>query len=167
MDWKIEPLGSSHEKTGFRCGKPPLDEFLTRFASQYAKRGLARTYVAVRGEEKAVCGYYSLAVGGVPFENAPAELSRKLPAHPIPVVLLARLAVDQSVQKAGLGRRLIGHAVENCLRVADQVGVVAVIVEAIDDEAVRYYQHYGFTLIPGVARQLFIRIDTLRKEARA
>ena len=93
-EWVIEPLNASHERGDFCCGKTPLDTFLHSLVGQYEKRRLGRTYVAVRQGEKRVAGYYTLASGAIAFENVPAKPAKKLPRHPVPVVLLARLAVD-------------------------------------------------------------------------
>ena len=106
-EWKIERLTRSHERASFTCGKPPLDDFLRSLVTQYEKRNLGRTYVAVRAGEPRVLGYYTLASGSVPFQNLPAPAARKLARHPVPVILLARLAVDQSVQGQGLGESLL------------------------------------------------------------
>src|SRR5438874_470174 len=97
-DWQIEHLDSTHQRQEFVCGKPPLDDFLKSLVSQYEKRNLGRTYVAVRPGEKQVCGYYTLASGSVPFAHIPAKAAKKLPKHPVPVALLGRLAVAETVQ---------------------------------------------------------------------
>src|SRR4051794_23005090 len=101
-EWQVEPLEKAHERAEFTCGRSLLDNFLRTLVSQYEKRRLGRTYVLVRSGEKRVLGYYTLASSAVSFENLPAEATRKLPRHPVPVILLARLAVDQSVQGQGL-----------------------------------------------------------------
>src|SRR5688572_30335070 len=107
MKWVIQPLGRDHDRDQFACGSQPLNDFLLRYATQYAKRNLARTYVAVRAGEVRVLGYYCLSCGGVPFENWPQSTVKRLPEHPVPVVLLGRLAVDQSVHDQGLGGQLL------------------------------------------------------------
>src|SRR3954467_10074553 len=101
-DWQIERLEGRHSREAFSCGKPPLDDFILKLVSQYEKRNLGRTYVAVKAGEAQVRGYYTVASGAVPFQNLPVKSARKLPRHPVPVILLARLAVDLSVQGQGL-----------------------------------------------------------------
>src|SRR6185312_9422734 len=86
-DWRIEQLDRSHNRGEFCCGKAPLDEFLRSLVSQYEKRNLGRTYVAVKEGEEKVYGYYTLASSAVPFANVPPKSARKLPRHPIPVAL--------------------------------------------------------------------------------
>jgi hypothetical protein len=93
-DGSIERFERSHVRDAFACGKPPLNEFIQRLVSHYEKRNLGRTYVAVRLGEKQVRGYYTLASESVPFQNLPDPSTKKLPKHPVPVILLARLAVD-------------------------------------------------------------------------
>jgi len=138
MNWAIEPFSASHHRDGFDCGKQPFTDFLKQFAGQYEKRNLARTFVAVRQYEKKILGYYSLASGAVRFESMPETAAKKLPRHPVPVAVLARLAVDLTEKGQGLGRLLIGDALTRCVSLSDQLGIHAVFVEAIDDEAVRF-----------------------------
>jgi GNAT superfamily N-acetyltransferase len=159
--YRIERLDRSHERGEFTCGKEPLDLFLRTLVSQYEKRRLGRTYVAVLPDEKKVRGYYTLASGAVAFENLPQPATRKLPRHPLPVVLLARLAVDQSAQGKGLGKLLLMDAFSRCLALAQQLGVHAVEVDAIDDEAVAFYQKYGFVSLLDNPRHLYLAMATI------
>src|SRR5271154_2290372 len=93
-EWRIEPLRASHERGEFSCGKSPLDDFLRLRASQYEKRRLGRTYVATFPGAMKVAGYYTLAAGAVAIANLPPEAAKRIPKHPVPVILLGRLAVD-------------------------------------------------------------------------
>jgi GNAT superfamily N-acetyltransferase len=161
-DWRIERLERSHERSSFACGKPPLDEFIRRLVSQYEKRNLGRTYVAVRPGERQVIGDYTLASGAIAFQNLPASAAKKLPKHPVPVVLLARLAVDQSAQGQGLGEVLLIDALDRCLGRADKVGVHAVEVDAIDQPAGAFYEKYGFVALPDSQLHLFLPLSTIR-----
>jgi GNAT superfamily N-acetyltransferase len=160
-EWSVERLDRSHERAEFSCGKAPLDNFLRALVSQYEKRRLGRTYVAVRPGEKRVVGYYTLAAGAVSFANLPAEGTRKLPRHPVPVVLLARLAVDQSAQGQGLGAFLLTDALRRALSLADQLGVHAVEVDAIDEEARALYQRYGFVPLQDDPLHLYLPLATI------
>src|SRR5438309_2342147 len=101
--WSIEPLKATHERGEFCCGKAPLDEFLRTLVSQYEKRNVGRTFVAVAQGENRVCGYYTLAAASVEFGHLPEDLAKKLPKHPVPVAHLGRLAVDKSAQGKRLG----------------------------------------------------------------
>jgi GNAT superfamily N-acetyltransferase len=160
-EWVIEPLSRAHERGEFCCGKGPLDQFLHSLVSQYEKRRLGRTYVVTRPSEKRVLGYYTLASGAVSFEKLPAKAAKKLPRHPVPVVLLARLAVDQSTQGQGLGRVLLTDALRRCLALANQLGVHAVEVDAIDEQAKAFYEKYGFVALEDNPRHLYLPIATL------
>ena len=160
-DWRIERLNRTHERGEFCCGKAPLDEFLRSLVSQYEKRNLGRTYVAVAEGEKRVYGYYTLASSAVPFAHVPPKTARKLPRHPVPVALLARLAVDQAAQGKGLGAELLMDALRRCRGLAAALGIFAVEVLAIDDEARRFYEKYGFTPLLDDERHLYLPKKTL------
>jgi GNAT superfamily N-acetyltransferase len=160
-DWRIERLDRTHERGEFCCGKAPLDAFLRSLVSQYEKRNLGRTYVAVKEGEKRVYGYYTLASSAVPFAHVPTKIARKLPRHPVPVALLARLAVDQAAQGQGLGAELLIDALRRCRELAAALGIFAVEVLAIDDEARRFYEKYGFTSLVDDERHLYLPMKTL------
>ena len=162
-DWQIERLDRSHERREFSCGRAHLDDFLRTLASQYEKRNLGRTYVAVRPGEKRVLGYYTLAPGSVSFESLPSRRARKLPRHPVPVVLLARLAVDQSAQGQGLGAALLVDALERCLTLAEALGVHAVEVDALDGVAKSFYEKYGFIPLLDAPNHLYLPVPTIRQ----
>lgn len=165
-EWIIERLNASHDRTDFQSGTAPLDHFLRALVSQYEKRRLGRTYVAVHPGATRVDGYYTLASGAVSFENLPGKMARKLPRHPIPVVLLARLAVDQPAQGAGLGQRLVLDALQRCLGLADQLGIHAVAVDAIDDRARTFYERYGFCALADDPRHLYLPVATIEDAFR-
>ena len=161
---RIEPLADRHERGAFSCGSPPLDLFLRTQAGQYARKGVGRTYVAVEPDSPRVLGYYTLAASSIPFEHLPRDVSKRLPRHPVPTVLLGRLAVDVSVQRGGLGKVLLADAARRVLGVADQIGVVAVHVHAIDEAAQAWYLKYGFRPMLDLDRHLFLAVETLRRE---
>lgn len=165
-DWQFEPLGRDHVREAFSCGKPPLDDFLRRLVSQYEKRNLGRTFVAVRPGEKRVCGYYTLASGALAFEKLPVTSARKLTKHPIPVVLLARLAVDQAFQGQKLGEALLVDALRRCLDLADKLGIHAALVDAIDQQARGFYEKYGFVPLLDNELHLFLAVATIRDGLR-
>jgi GNAT superfamily N-acetyltransferase len=161
-EWEIERLTRSHERAAFTCGKPALDDFLRSLVTQYEKRNLGRTYVAVRAGDPRVLGYYTLASGAVPFQDLPAPAARKLPKHPVPVILLARLAVDQGVQGQGLGEALLFDALRRCLEISEGLGSHAVEVDAIDDAAKAFYRKYGFVSLQDSERHLYLPVATIR-----
>jgi GNAT superfamily N-acetyltransferase len=161
-DWRIERLERAHVRDAFSCGKPSLDEFIHRLVSQYEKRNLGRTYVAVRPGDKQVLGYYTLASGALSYQNLPESSARKLPRHPVPVILLARLAVDQSVQGKGWGEGILVDALQRCLGLADKLGIHAVEVDAIDQQAKAFYEKYGFVPLLDNEFHLFLPIATIQ-----
>lgn len=138
----IEKLGATHDLSGFDCGVEPLNRFLINFAATNQKTGSSQTYVALVGS--AVVGYYSLTVGQVLFDDAPKRLAKGLPHHPVPTILLARLAIHKDFQGQKLGHGLLLDAIRRTLQAADIAGVRALLVHAKDDKAKAFYEHFGF-----------------------
>jgi GNAT superfamily N-acetyltransferase len=159
----IEPFGKAHHRSAFVCGKSALDDFIRTRVSQYEKRRLGKTFVAVPAGTKRVIGYYTLAAGAVTFEHLPTEAARKLPKHPIPVILLARLAVDQSAQGQHLGEGLLLDALQRSLDLSANLGAHAIEVEALDDSAVAFYLKYGFAPLLDNPRHLYLPLATIEK----
>lgn len=162
-EWVIEGLGKDHIREGFCCGKAPLDLFIVTQAGQYEKKRVGRTYVARSPADKVVAGYYTLAASSIPFANLPPTMAAKLPRHPVPTVLLGRLAVDQRSQGRGLGERLLTHALERALSVADTIGACAVEVHAQDGQAAAFYRRYGFIPCPSDPLHLFLPMQTVKQ----
>ncbi len=160
-DWIVEPLAQGHERADFSCGHAALDDFLKKYASQYARRKLGTTYVAVVAGQPRVLGYYTLAPSYFAFAHAPAKLLKGLPRHPVPSLLLARLAVAQSERGKGLGKFLLLDAFERCLRVAREVAFRAIEVEALDDQAAAFYAKYGFLPFPNDPHYLVLLLETV------
>ena len=162
-EWSVERLDHSHLRGDFCCGKELLDNFFRLLVSQYERRKLGRTYVAVRPGEKRVVGYYTLASDGVSFQNLPKDSAKRLPRHPVPVVLLARLAIDQTVQGLGLGKLLLTDALRRCLDLSDRLGIYAVEVHALDEDARRFYERFGFISLVDDDRHLYLPIKTIEQ----
>ncbi len=161
IDWVVESFAKQHERTDFSCGKPALDDFIRSRVSQYEKRRLGKTFVLVPSGGKRVVGYFTLAAGAVSFSNLPADASRKLPQHPVPVVLLARLAVDQSVQGNRLGERLLLDALHRTAELSSRLGIYALEVDALDAAATAFHVKYGFVPLLDDPRHLFLPITTI------
>ncbi len=157
----IQKLDRRHDVDAFDCGKEPLIRFLMRYALQNQKAGASQTYVAVSGE--AVVGYYTLVVGEVAYERAADRLKKGLARHPVPVMVLARLAIATAEQGKGLGAGLLKDALARTLHAADIAGIRAVLVHAKDDEAKAFYERYDFEATPTDPYHLYI----LLKDARA
>ena len=163
MSWTIERFARQHDRTGFSCGKPQLDDFLARFVSQYERRSLGRTYVLVRDGGPRVFGYSTLAASQMEFAELPPETSKNLPRHAVPCLLLGRLAVDQSVRGQGLGGMLLNDALTRSLELAERIGIFAVVVDAIDAAAAGFYGRFGFLPLVGHPNRLFLPVDTIRQ----
>lgn len=164
VEWRVEPLQRDHDRTRFGCGEPALDEYLARFARQNQDSGVARTFVAVCDSEPArILGYYSLAVGAIDKANLPLAAARRFPNFPLPVARLARLAVDRSQQGNGLGEDLLLDALSRCLRVAEDVGIAAVLIDAKHERAKAFYARYEFDALPDHPLTLWLPLPALRK----
>ncbi len=161
-EWPIVRLGGEHERSAFSCGKPPLDEFLRTLASQYEKRHLGRTFVACHPGNNRVAGYHTLASGSIAFQNLPAAAAKKLPRHPVPSVILARLAVDRAAQGQGLGETLLIDAFRRTLDLSETLGIHAMEVDAIDKLARTFYEKYGFMPLAGQPLRLYLPVATIR-----
>ena len=162
-NWIIEPFNKTHDRSTFTSGKPSLDDFIRTRVSQYEKRRLGKTFVAVHEGEKRVIGYYTIAAGAVLFEHLPTEASRKLLKHPIPVILLARLAVDQSAQGKRLGEGLLLDALQRSLDLSVNFGAHAVEVDTLDDSAVTFYAKYGIAQLLDSPKHLYLPLATIEK----
>lgn len=143
---RIEKLAKSHAIDEFDCGADPLNHYLRRFALVNQSAGGAQNYVAVLGGK--VVGYYSLSAGSVLYEDAPERTRRGLARHPVPIVLIARLAVDRTCQGKGLGAAVLLDGLRRIINAADIVGVRAVLAHAKDDTARRFYEHFDFDPSP-------------------
>ncbi|HAY14690.1 MAG TPA: GNAT family N-acetyltransferase [Fimbriimonadaceae bacterium] len=139
-------LAKSHDFLEFDCGNAPLNTFLVRHALANQANDSARTFVGLNGNR--VVGYYSLAVSSVAVEDAPARMSKGLARHPIPILLMARFAVDLSYQGQGIGQGLFKDALKRCLSVSRDAGVRAVMTHAKDDAAKAFYVKFGMLECP-------------------
>jgi len=142
-DPHIGSLRRDHSLDAFDSGTEELDAWLRRFAAMADVAGAARTYVLADGDQ--VLGYYALTPGSVTRGELPERHAQGMPAHPIGVILLARLAVDRSVQGQGYGRALLADAAIRTLQAADLVGARAMLVHARDEQAASFYERHGFT----------------------
>jgi GNAT superfamily N-acetyltransferase len=156
----IEKLRRDHLVDAFDCGQDVLNNWLRKYALQNQGAGSAQTYVGL--VDGAVIGYYSLAVGQVEYEGAPERLKKGLARHPVPVMLLARLAVDKNWQKQGVGRALLRDAVLRTLQAAEIAGIRALAVHAKDEQARRYYEQFDFAASPTDPLHLLVLLKDVR-----
>jgi GNAT superfamily N-acetyltransferase len=159
----IEKLHRTHNVEQFVCGQPELDRFLIRHALQAQQSNSSQTYVAVSGDE--LVGFYTIVAGEIQHAQAPERVVKSMSRHPIPLLVLARLAVQINAQGRGIGSGLLLDALGRTLQVADVIGVRALAVHAKDDRAVAFYRHFGFTPSPSDARHLFMIIKDIRLAA--
>lgn len=150
-----------HDASGFGSPNETLDRWLGRYAGQSERRDAARAFVALDGDT--VIAYYTLVAGEISHEAATDEVRRGMSRHyPIPVVALARLAVDRRRQGQGVGARMLYDALRRVATAADQVAVRAAVVHAIDDGAAAFYERFGFRALGGAPRTLMVTLAELR-----
>jgi GNAT superfamily N-acetyltransferase len=144
VDWRFEAISRRHDRRSFDCGDQDLNVYLSRYARQNHEGGGARTFVAVdAGEERRVLGYYSISPASVRSDRVPPEFAQGRGGYPLPVYLVARLAVDLSVQGQGLGRRLLFDAGARAITVAREVGGSALLIDAKNQRAAAWYMRFG------------------------
>jgi GNAT superfamily N-acetyltransferase len=154
------PLAATHILDDFACGEASLDEWLKRRALINQLSGASRTFV-VTDHESRVYGYYAMAAGAVSHQAATGSVRRNMP-DPVPVMVLARLAVDRRAQGIKLGASLLRDAVARAVSVSQNAGVRALLVHAIHDRAKQFYEHYGFQESPQHQMTLMLRLDAAR-----
>lgn len=156
-----EPLNSEHDVSAFDCGVQPLNDFLRRFALSSQQGGASRTYVIARKNQ--VKGFYSLCPASVEPSQAPERVTKGQAKHPVPVVLLARLAIDISEQGRGIGRHLLLDAFRRALVGAEVIGGRALLIHAKDESARAFYLRFNAEPSPTDPLHLFILMKDLRK----
>lgn len=162
----LRKIAVSDDVALFDCGHPALNQFLQRFALVNQKANSAQTYVCLEQSTGMVAGYYSLAVGSVEPSAAADRVTKGLARYPVPVMILARLAIDCKYQKVGLGRALLKDALLRTVQAADIAGIRAVLVHAKDDAARNWYLSWGFEASPTDPYHLFLLIKDLLKITR-
>jgi GNAT superfamily N-acetyltransferase len=151
----LEPLVPNHDRTEFRCGVDVLDRYFRQQAGQDVRRRASACFVAREIATNRIAGFYTLAAGGVSLANMPTELAKRLPRYPtVPVARLGRLAVALGYHGLKLGGALLWDAVERASR--SEVAVYALLVDAKDEQAERFYVHHGFVALGGAPRTLVL-----------
>ncbi len=161
----VEKLRKEHVLAAFDCGQTDLNAWLLKYALQNQASNSAQTYVGVVNDQ--VVGYYSLAVGQVEYAEAPERVQKGLARHPVPIMLLARLAVHKDWQGKGIGKGLLKDAVLRTMQAADIAGIRALALHAKDDQARRYYEQFDFIPSPTDPLHLLALLKDLRKIAGA
>lgn len=159
-------LAKSHIIADFDCGKPPLNDFLTKYALQNQASGGARTYVLTRADER-VIGYYSLAPASISPDDAPARVMKGQGRYPVPVILMARFAIDSGEQGKGLGKAMFRNALRRSLAGAETIGGRAFLVHAKDEEARTFYLKFGMEESPTNPLHLLLLFKDIRQSLEA
>jgi len=153
---QVLPLTGNHDRQGFDCGRPKLNDWLRKVARQHQDKGLSKTFVAIRGEApERICGYYALTLAELETQYLPEAWRKKLPRR-IPGVRLGRLAVDSRYQGKGLGELLLVDALTRAQRIYTEAGGIGLFVDAIDEQAAGYYRRFGFAPSPDNPLLLFL-----------
>lgn len=163
MSYLTVPLSSPHKKEKFSCGKPLLDSYLHKQAKQDIKRRLSACFV-LPDDENNVKGYYTLSSASVERKLLPGEIIKKLPPsyYNLPVILLGRLAISINCQGQGLGEIILLDALKRAYNTSKQVGSMAVIVDTLDEQTVKFYQKYDFVRLPDSGK-MFLPMETVAK----
>jgi predicted GNAT family N-acyltransferase len=160
----IVPLRKGHDRSSFTCGSEPLDRYLQQQARQDAEKRVAAPFVVIEPPASRVLGYYTLSSSNVTADALPASMAKKLPRYPqLPVTLLGRLAVHRDRRGAGLGEFLLMDALHRSLEHAADIASMAVIVDAKDADAERFYEHFGFIPLQQQPARLFLQMETVAR----
>lgn len=159
-----EPLAAQHRLEGFDCGKPALTDWLLRHARQAQGSGSAKTFVVV--DDDRVAGYFSLTVGQVDTLEAPERIRKGMGQYPVPVVILARLAVSTQDQGRGIGFGMLQDAIRRTMLIAEQAGIRAMLTHPIDADAASFYTRFGFIASPLREQQLLLLLKDARRWVR-
>jgi ribosomal protein S18 acetylase RimI-like enzyme len=157
---EITTLDRSHDRAGFDCGVPELNNFLKATARQHGQKGISRTFVLTDGTP-AILGFFTLTLCEIHAEQLPASHARKYPLHSLPAARLARLAVSHKAQGKGYGDLLLTEAIHRTVLIAEQAGIIGLFVDAKNDSVQSFYLRYGFLAIPEHPLQLFLPIQTI------
>jgi predicted GNAT family N-acyltransferase len=166
--YRVERLGKQHDRSEFACGVEPLDRYLKEQAGQDARRRVAVPFVLCESKSSTVLGYYTLAALSVDVGLWPADVAKKLPRYPlVPVTLLGRLAIDARLRGAGAGGQLLLDALRRALEASREVASVAVVVDAMNDDAASSYRYYGFVRFTDQVNRLFLPMKTIEQLFRS
>ncbi len=159
LNFTIELLNKKHQRENFDCGEESLNQFLKKYARQNQEKGFSRTFVAVLPNEIEVCGYYALSAGSISFESVPENV----PRYPIPTVHLGRLATDVQMRGQGLGELLLIDALERTVLAAQELGIYAIELFTLTENAKNFYLKYGFVALKDDDKHLYLPIETLKQ----
>ena len=166
-DWHEEPISKKHDRALFDCGEAAMNDFLRRHARQSHDKGAAKTFLAVSSRDGEILGFYSLCPASLLYARVPEIVRKGLARHDVPVFRLGRLAVDRTVQGNGLGGQLILAAGRRCLLAAAEVGGVAMLIDAKNERAAKWYSSYGAIPLADTPLTLLLPLETIRAALKA
>lgn len=162
LDFKIIAFDSTIDRVVFDCGIKPLNDYLKKFAKNNHIKGIGKTFFLIDSSKNLV-GYYTVSMAEVLYDNLPEIAKKNLPRYPLPAMRIGRLAVDMKYQGLGLGGRLLVDALKRAVSLFDDIGIYAVLVDAKSEDAIRFYEHYGFIRFHDHSNTLFLPIQTILK----
>ena len=163
MAFRLEVLRAEHDRKAFSCGVEPLDRYFREQATQDIRRRVSACYVAIDEATSAIAGYYTLAAGGVPLDEIPSQLAKRLPRYAsVPVVRMGRLAVDQHYRGKKLGAALLWDAVLRATQ--SEIAAFALVVDAKDTTAADFYRHHGFVALDDEQRRWLLPLSNVTEK---
>lgn len=165
--WHEEPIAKHHDRSVFDCGDHALNQFLDRHARQNHENGGSKTYLAIDVKDKKILGYYSLSPASIAYERTPKVIKHGLARYEVPAFRLGRLAVDISMQRQGLGGQLLLASGRRCLSVAAQVGGVALLIDAKNEQIAQWYAGYGAVPLLDDSLSLLLPLKTIHQALMA
>jgi len=161
-DYFIESLNETHDRKSFSCGVEALDRYFWQQAGQEARKHIAATFILVEMSTKKLAGYYTLSSIGIDVGELPEVITKKLPKYSLlPATLLGRLAVDINYKGKKLGELLLIDALKRSFKLSKEIASMAIMVDAKNEQAVNFYQHYGFIQFPKRTNKLFLPMATI------
>ena len=161
--FRLEPLGGEHDRSSFRCGEDALDRYFQTQATQDIRRHIANCFVAVETVTSNIAAYYTISTASIPLVDLPPDETRRLPRYPtVQAVRIGRLAVDKRFQGRGLGPALLADAASRALK--SDAAAFTLLVDALNDQAVAFYQRFGFRRLASQPRTLFLPLATAQKK---
>ena len=163
--WNFVPIQKKYQRGHFDCGYPILNDYLKKYARQNHEKGIAKTFVAISSSKSLkIDGFYTVSASVIEFESLPESYQKGIPAYPIPAILIGKLAVDNSVKGRGLGGELLVDALFRAVKAAQEIGIFAVRVDAIDLKAKEFYLKYEFIPFQDKPLSLFLPMKTILQE---